>query len=173
MWRVPTEIMWSDYGTGQFACLFHNKPCRYVSDRKYSIAGFDTFVQDIPLESISNPPRDEYDFSLFPALWSPQDQPLIDNIFQGQPQDLSDSHATPGHQFQNEPVPHFGCPKDNFIYDLLFYNAPVVRPSRPIQFPEHRRIAEILEGRVKIGPDEIEEGFKWEYRPCLVCCLPP
>jgi len=36
----------------------------------------------------------------------------------------------------------------------------MVRLSRPIQFPEHRRITGILKGRVEIGLDEIEEGFQ-------------
>lgn len=96
-------------GTRIIECLRVNRnrspsrPIRPVA-REYSVAWLYTFVLDVLAEPISDPPRDEHDLSLFPALWIPQDKLLIDNIFRGEFQDLSDSHSSSGHKFQNKPV---------------------------------------------------------------------
>jgi len=48
----------------------------------------------------------------------------------------------------------------------------VVRLSWPIQFPEHRRITGILEGRVKIGLYEVEEGSQMRIPSVLGLLFP-
>lgn len=157
---VSSEIMWSEFDSGQLARLFHNKSCRCIRDREYSVAGFDTFVPDVFVEPVSDPSRDEHYFSLFSTFWIPQDQLLIDNIFRGELQDLSDSHPPSGHEFQDKAVSRFDRPEDDLVNGLLFYNSPMVRLSRSIQFPEHRRITGVLESRIEVYFDELKEGFQ-------------
>jgi hypothetical protein len=142
---MPSQVMWSQLSSGQLACFFYNKPCRCVRDREYPIAGFDPLVLDIFMQPICDPPRDEHNLSFSSALWSTEDKLLIDHIFRGERQNLSDSHSSPGHQFKYEPVSRFGCSKDDLVYCLFFDNVPVVRLSRPVQFPEHRRITGVLQ----------------------------
>jgi hypothetical protein len=73
-----------------------------------------------------------------------QDKLLIYDVFGGELHYLSDSHSPSGHKLQNEPVSHLGCPENNLVNCFLLYNVPVIRLSRPIKLPEHRRITGIL-----------------------------
>jgi hypothetical protein len=142
---MSSKIVWPQLSSGELACLLHNQSCRRISDREYSVVGFNPFVPDILVEPISDLPRDEHDFSFSSALWSLQDKILIDHIFRGEFQDLSDSHSSPGHQFQYKSISQFERPEDDLINRFFLHNVPVVRLSRPIQLPEHRRITGVLQ----------------------------
>ena len=75
-------------------------------------------------------------------------------------QDFTDSHPSSGHQFQDEPVSHLCRSEDDFVDRLLLDNVPVNGLAGPVESPQHRGITRVLNGGIKIGPDEVEEGLE-------------
>ena len=77
--------------------------------------------------------EDEKEFRDLEAYW--KDRTLVDEIarrradegltqgvvpYRGEFQHLPDSHATTGHEFEDQPVPWILCPENDFIHDILF-----------------------------------------------------
>jgi len=83
--------------------------------------------------------------------------PVVD-VHRPQLQDLADSHAATGHQFQHEAVPQFlGC-EDDFVDHILSDDLPGNHGPRPEHLPEHRAVTGAPKIVVDIGSDEVEEG---------------
>jgi hypothetical protein len=71
---------------------------------------------------------------------------------------LSDTHPAAGHQFQNQSVAGFGCPKNDFINGVLFDDFPSGYYPLFIEFSDHGYIARIGQARLYVVSYEIEEG---------------
>ena len=71
---------------------------------------------------------------------------------------LTDSHPTPGHQFQHQPVANIVCPENDFIDGVFFNNVPMDTGFRPEQFTQHRGITWIFEIAIEVISHEIEKG---------------
>lgn len=164
---MPPKIMRSQLNSSQLACLLYNKSCSCLSYREYPLAGLDAIIPDIFAEPICDSPGDEYHFRFISAFRLPQNKFLVVHVLRGEFKDLSDSHTTPGHQFENKPVSHFCCSEDDRVNRFLLYNVPVVRLSRAVQFPKHWRVTGVSKGRIEVDPDEIEECFQVGIPPVL------
>jgi hypothetical protein len=59
------------------------------------------------------------------------------------------------------------CPENYLVNGFLFDNVPVVRLSRLIKLPQHRGIAGIFKGGLKIGFDKVEKSPQVRVAPVL------
>ena len=83
--------------------------------------------------------------------------PVVD-VPRPQLQDLADSHAATGHEFQHEAVAQFFGGEDDFVDDVFLDDLPGNDGPGPEHLPEHRAVAGAAEIRVDIDSDEVEEG---------------
>jgi hypothetical protein len=79
------------------------------------------------------------------------------DIFRPELKHLSNTHSIPGHQFENQPVPRFHGPKNDFIHCLFLQNIPMHRPFHPKHLFHHWNVAGILERFIDVVPDEIKK----------------
>jgi len=157
---MPSEIMGSQCNTHQSSGLFDDDPCSGVSNREYPLSRSNGFPLNVAAQPIGNFSGDEDQFRVLTTLGVLDRQLLVVDILGGKFQHFADSHAAPGHEFQKEPVPHLGRPEDDFVHRFFFDNIPVSGLARPEEPSQHRGIAGVLNGRIKIGLDEIEEGLE-------------
>ena len=120
----------------------------------------DCLVLQVRSQTIYHFSRNEHDLSVLAALWALDNKLLIVYISGSKLQNLPDSHPSSGHQFQDEPVSHLRRSEDDFVDCLLLDNVPGDGFAGPIEPPQHRGIAGVLNVWIKIGPDEIEERFE-------------
>ena len=107
--------------------------------------------------------KNEHDLNVLATLCALDRKFLVICISGGELQDFADSHAASGHELQDQPVSDFRRSEDDLIHGLLFDNIPEDGLPGPVDFPQHRDIARILDGRIEVDPDEIEEGLlRWE-----------
>jgi len=112
---MSPQVMWPEPNPNLVACLFDHCPCRLITYWKDPLIGLNPIVPDVFLDSVGHFLWDEYMLPLFAAFGVSERQfPLID-VHGSQFQDLSHSHSTPGHQFQDEPVSGFDRCEDDFI----------------------------------------------------------
>ena len=96
---------------------------------------------------------------MFPATFGfLQNQFAVLKIHESELQHCADPHASPGHQFEHQPVPRFGGSENDFIDSLFLDDFPFRDHPLAILFTDHRRIAWIMQTVIQIVTDEIEEG---------------
>ena len=120
----------------------------------------DRLVLQVCSQPVYHLSGNEHDLSVLAALWALDNKLLVIYISGSKLQNLADSHPSSGHQFQDQPVSHLRCSEDDFVDCLLLDNVPVDGFAGPIEPPQHRGIAGVLNVWIKIGPDEIEERFE-------------
>jgi hypothetical protein len=70
------------------------------------------------------------------ALWPLQNQCSILKVPQPELQHFADPHAAPGHQFQHEPIPGLGSPKNDLVHGFLFDDFPFRGHALPIELAD-------------------------------------
>jgi hypothetical protein len=166
---MPPQIMRSQLDPGDSSCFLHEDSGGCVRDREDSILRLNRPFFDVRPQTIYHLSRDKNDLSVLAALWALDGQLQVGDIFGRELQDFTDPHSASGHQFQNEPVSHLRRSKDDLIHRLLFDNLPVDGFARPIDLPQHRSIAGVLNAGIQVGLDEVEKGF--EVGVAAVLCL--
>ena len=73
---------------------------------------------------------------------------------------LTDPHASPGHQFKHESIPGFGGSKNDFIHGFFLQDIPMHRPFHPKHLSHYGCVAGILKPFIDIVADEIEKCGK-------------
>ena len=119
----------------------------------------DRLVLQVCSQPVYHLSGNEHDLSVLAALWALDNKLLVIYISGSELQDFPDSHPSSGHQFQDESISYLRRSEDDFVDCLLLDNVPVDGFARPIEPPQHRGITGIPNGRIEIGPDEIEERF--------------
>ena len=104
---------------------------------------------DIFLQLLGQLPRDENDLCLPAAFWVADSDLSVVNVTGGQAQNLPDSHTTPGHKFQDEPVSRIPRSKDDLVYSLFFKDLPLDRLGFLEDLPQHWGIAWILKPLIR------------------------
>ena len=158
--RMPPEIVRPQFDAGELSCLLDDNPGSRIRDRKNPLLRLKRSLLDVSTQTLHHLSRNEDNLSVLAALWTLDRQLMVAYIFRGELQDFADPHASPGHQFQDKSVSQLRCPEDDFVDRLLFDNLPVDGFAWPVDFPQHRSIARVLNGRIEIGLDEIEEGLE-------------
>ena len=157
---MPPEIMWPQFDPGQLPGVLDDDPCCSIGDWENPVLRLDCLVLHVRPQTICHLSRNEYDLSVLAALWTLDRQLVVADILRGELQDFADSHPASCHQFQDQPVSHLRRSEDDLIDRLLFDNIPVDGFAWPIDLPQHRGIAGVLNGGIEIGLDEIEEGLE-------------
>jgi hypothetical protein len=75
-------------------------------------------------------------------------------------QNLSDSHPTPRHKLQHDPIPGLHGSENDLIYQVLFDNLPLLGRALSKHFPQHCRIAGVLDFCINRIFKEVEKGFE-------------
>jgi hypothetical protein len=157
---MPSEIMRSQFDPGQFPGIFDDDPCSSIGDREDPVLRPDRLLFQVRFQPIHHFSRNENYLGVLAALRALDGKLLVVYISGSELQDFADSHATSCHQFQEKPVSHLRGSEDDFVDCLLLDNVPVDRFAGPIELPQHWGIARVLNGRIEIGLDEIEERFE-------------
>jgi hypothetical protein len=84
---------------------------------------------------------------------------------------LTDSHASPDHQFQHNPIPDVCGSKDALINSLLIHDVPLNSLRTLENLFDYGSVAGIGEGRQTRIDTEIIERASTEYRFLFVACL--
>ena len=104
----------------QFTGFFHDASGGTICYRESSGIGIDPIVTNIFLEPVGYFLWQENHLGLSAAFrFSDNDLPVFE-IRGGEFQDLADSHTTPGHEFEHEPVSWVVRSENNFIDNVLF-----------------------------------------------------
>jgi hypothetical protein len=74
-------------------------------------------------------------------------------------QNFSDSHPTPRHKLQHDPIPRLHGSENDFIHQILFDNLPLLGRALAKHFPQHCRIAGVLDFGINRVLEEVEERF--------------
>ncbi len=157
---MPPQVMGPELDPGDISCLFDNHPGCGIRDRKDPVISLNGPVFHVGPQSVHHLSRDEYHLGILPALWALDGELLIVHVIGGQFQDFPDSHAASGHELQDQSVSELRRSENDLIHGLLFDNVPQDGLAGPVDLPEHRGIARVLNGRIKVGPDEVEEGLE-------------
>ena len=120
--------------------------------------GLNPLVLDVFLESVSHLLWDEYMLPVFAAFGVPECQFSLVDVHGSQFQNLTHSHAIPGHQFQDEAVSQFRRCEDDFVDNIFSDDFPRNDWPRPEHLSQHRAVAGAAKVSIYIGPDEVEEG---------------
>ena len=142
----------------QIACFLDNNPGSSLGYRKNSILGFDAIVTDVFLESVRDFLGQEGNLRLFSAFWIPDNGLSVFDILGREFENLADSHACKGHEFENETIPGIGRSEDDLIDYVFFNNFKLGCLPCPEKLSEGRIITWILEIRIDRIFDEIEKG---------------
>lgn len=94
-------------------------PGSCIGDRKNPGIGSDSILTNICLESVEYLLWQENHLGFFAALAITYNDLAIFDVRRGEFQHLPDSHATTGHEFEDQPVPWILCPENDFIHDIL------------------------------------------------------
>jgi hypothetical protein len=104
--------------------------------------------------------RDENHLRFFTTLGTGQGEFPVLNIHWPDFQNLSDSHSTPGHKLQHDPIPRLHGSKNDLIHQVLFDNLPLLGRALSKHFPQHCRIAGVLDFGINRDLEEVEEGLQ-------------
>ena len=104
--------------------------------------------------------RYEGNLCLRPTLGSLNIDSATVNVRGGKFKHFPDSHPSPCHQFQDEPVSLIRSPKDDLIDGFLFHDLPGDRPIVFEDLSKHGCITGICEPLGTRVYDESEEGTK-------------
>src|SRR5512147_30433 len=140
---MPPQIMWSEFNANQTPGLPYHHPRCVIAHWKKPAVGLSTRFIDVLFQTVSNLLGNERHLGLPSALWRCQDDLSALDVQWAHFQDLSDSHPTSGHQFQHDPAPRFGGPKDDFIDQVLLDDCPRLRWALLEQFAKHRSVTGI------------------------------
>ena len=112
--------MGSQMNSDQIAGLLYNNSGSSVGYRKNHILGFDAIVTDIFFEPVRDFLGQEGDLRLFSAFWIPNDSLPVFDILRCEFENLADTHATPCHELQHQPISCISCPENDLIDQILF-----------------------------------------------------
>jgi hypothetical protein len=104
----------------QFTGLFYNDPGSSIGYRKNPVTYFDVIVTDIILEPVRNFLWQESNLCLFSAFGIPDYSLPVFDILWSEFQNLTDPHATSGHEFKQQPVPWVSGPENDFVDHIFF-----------------------------------------------------
>jgi len=150
--------MRADLHPHEHAGLSHDNPCGGIGDRKDPFIGPDLSLDDVRLETLRDLLRKEGQFGFLAALGVGQGNPPVLNILRSQTEDLTNAHAAPGHEFQDQPVTGVLRPKNHFINDILVEDRLLLGLRVSKDLPEHGRVAGVEEVWIEDVLAEVEEG---------------
>ncbi len=81
---------------------------------------FEGWKQFPTLYAVGHLLRDENNFPLFTAFCVPDDHLPALNVFGGQFQHFTDSHTTPGHEFQHKAISWIFSPENHLVNTFFF-----------------------------------------------------
>jgi len=155
---VSPEVMRTDLHPHEHASLSHDDPRRGIGDRKDPFIGSDLSLDDVRLETLSDLLRKEDQFGFLSAFWIDQRNSSILDILTSQAEDLSNAHAAPGHEFQNQSISEILRSENHLIDDILVEDRPLLGLRVSKDLPEHGRIAWVGEAWIQDVLAEVEEG---------------
>ena len=157
---MSSQIMGPQGDPYQFTCLLHYDSRRRIGNGKDLLSRFYPSLSDILSQAMGQLLRYEGNLGLTTTLGRLDIDSAPINVRGCQFQHFPDSHPSPCHQFQDEPISLILSPKDNLIDGFLFHDLPGDRPIVFEDLSKHgyiTRIGEPLRARVY---DEGEEGAK-------------
>jgi hypothetical protein len=155
---MPSEVMGPETNPDPLACLLDHGPGSFVTDGKDPLIRLNPVVPDVFLESVSHFLWDEDMLPFLAAFRVSEGQFPVVDVHRPQLQDLADSHAATGHEFQHETVSQFRRRKNDLIDDVFLDNFPGNHGPRPEHLPEHRAVARAAKIRIDVRSYKIEEG---------------
>ena len=153
---MPPEIVRSQLNPG----FLDDDPRCSIGDRENPVLRLDRLVLQVRPQPVNHLSGNEYDLRVLAAFWALDGKLLVVYISGSELQDFTDPHPSSGHQFQDEPVSQLCRSEDDFVDRLLLDNVPVNGLAGSVDSPQHRGITRVLNGGIKIGLDEVEEGLE-------------
>jgi len=155
---MPSQIVRAQPNSNFLAGPFDHCPGGFITYGENPLVGLDVIVSDVRLESVSHLLRNEYMLTSFSTFGVLERKLPVLYISRSQFQHFSDSHPTPGHQFQDESVSWLVCPEDDFIDDVLFNNFPRGNGFCLEHFTQNWSGTWVVEIWVDVGCDEVEKS---------------
>jgi len=90
--------------------------------------------------------------------WVSEGQFSVLDVSGSQFQNFSDSHSSPGHEFQHEAVSWLVCLEDDFVDNIFFDDVPGGNGFCLEHLSQDWVVAGVLEILIDIGSDEVEES---------------
>ena len=157
---VPPQIMGSKTDSDEFACLLHHDSRRRVGDAKDLLFLFNPSLSDIFPQAMGQLLWYEGNLGLTTTLGCLNaDSPPV-NVRGGQFKHFPDSHPSPCHHFQDQPVSLILCPKDDLIDGFFLHDFPGYGSVVLEDLPKHWGITGIGEPLITCVYDKGEEGTK-------------
>lgn len=156
---MPPQIMWPQVNSHQLSRFLDHQPCCSVGYREDSLRGLNSLLSHVFVQAVGDLARNEDNFCLFAAFRISNDEFSALDISGRQVQYLTDSHPSPGHEFEHQTISRVGGSEDDLVDNFLFNGVPVINLRRSEEFLYHGCVAGILQAVIKAFPDEIEKGF--------------
>jgi len=158
--RMSPQIMGPETDPDEFPRLLYHYSCRRIGDAKDLLFLFNPYLSDIFPQAMGQLLRDKSDLGLPTTLGCLDIDSATVNVRRSQFKHFPDSHPSPCHQFQDEPVSLVLSPKDDLIDSFFFHDFPGHGPVVFEDLPKHRCITGICEPLGACVYDEGEEGTK-------------
>jgi len=157
---MSPQIMGPQTDSDEFPCLFYNHSRRRVGNGKDPFLRFCSFLPDVFAQAMGQLLRDKNDLGLPTTLGCLDAYSSTVNIRGSQFKNFPDSHSSPCHHFQDQPVSLILCPKDDLIDGFFFHDFPGDGSVVFEDLPKHRGITGICEPLHAGVYDEGEECTK-------------
>jgi len=121
---MSSQIMRLQADSHEFPCLLHHDSRCRVGNGKNPLLRFCSPLSDIFPQTMGQLLRDKNDLGLPTTLGCLDADSTRVNIRGSQFKNFPDSHPSPCHQFQDEPVSLIWSPKDDLIDGFFFHDLP-------------------------------------------------
>jgi hypothetical protein len=157
---MPSQIMGPEIDPDEFPCLLYHYSCRRIGDTENLLFLFNPSLPDIFPEAVCQLLRYEGNLRLTTTLGRLNAYSPPVNVRGGQFKHFPDSHPSPSHQFQDEPVSLVLSSEDDLIDGFLFHDLPGDRPIVFEDLSKHGCITRIGEPLRASVYDEGKESTK-------------
>jgi hypothetical protein len=157
---MSSQIMGPETDPDEFSCLLHHDSCRRVGNGKDLFLRLYPFLPDVLAQAVGQFLGDKGNLSLTTTLGRLNADSAPVDVRGRQLKHFPDSHPSPCHHFQDQPVPLIRGPKDDLIDGFLFHDLPGHGSVVFEDLPKHRGITGICESLHGGVYDEGEKGTK-------------
>jgi len=157
---MPPQIMGLQADSHEFPCLLHHDSRRRVGNGKDPFFRLCSPLSDIFSQAMGQLLRDKNDLGLPTTLGCLDAYSTPVNVRGGQFKNFPDSHPSPCHHFQDQPVSLILCPKDDLIDGFFLHDFPGYGSVVLEDLPKHWGITGIGEPLITCVYDKGEEGTK-------------
>jgi len=157
---MSSQIMGPEADSDEFPCLLYHYSCRRIGDAKDLLFLFNPSLSDILPKAVCQLLRYEGNLCLTTTFGCLDADSTPVNVRGSQFKHFPDSHPSPCHQFQDEPVSLVLSPEDDLIDGFFFHDLPGHGSVVLEDLSKHRCITGISEPLGACVYDEGEEGTK-------------